>query len=119
MTGHRKRSVGLPLVAVVSILTGCDISGPFRVLTDEREVERVTITPDTITAAIRDTVRLSAKPFGRSDREITEFEIAWSTGDPSIARSLGGGRFVVVSTGTAEVFATARGRRGAARITGR
>ncbi|HYW32905.1 MAG TPA: hypothetical protein VE869_15500 [Gemmatimonas sp.] len=97
-------------------MSACDIADPFRVLSDDRAVERVVVTPDTVTAAIRDTIELAAKPIGAGDREITEAVIVWSSGDPSLARSLGEGRFVVVARGTAEVFATTRGRRGSARI---
>lgn len=115
-SNRRAALLGLMTAAFVS---GCDIADPFRVLTDDRAVERVVVTPETFTAAIRDTVELTARALGAGDREIAEAEIVWSSGDPSIARSLSGGRFVLLSGGTAEVFATTRGRRGTAQIVAR
>lgn len=110
---------GAAILIGAAIVSACDVAEPFRVLTDERTVDRVTVTPDTVNAAIRDTIQLNATPIGAGDRVITEAEVAWSSGDPSIARSLGNGRFAVVSGGTAELFATTRGRRGVARVVAR
>jgi len=98
------------------VMSACDVTRPFRALNEARVVERVTVTPDTVRAAIRDTIVLTAKPIGARDQVVTEAEISWSSGDLSIARSLGVGRFVVVSDGSAELFATAGGRRGVARL---
>jgi hypothetical protein len=116
MSNPLKRGTPILGVLVATAMSGCGIADPFRVLTDDRAVERVIVSPDTVVARIRDTVELTARPVGARDREINEAEIAWSTGDPSIARSLGEGRFEIVANGTAEVFATTRGRRGTAMI---
>lgn len=114
-TRHTLRAIVIALTCAPAF-AGCDVSEPFRVLTDERQVERVIVTPEIVTAATGDTVQLTARPVGAGDRAISEAEIVWTTGDPSIARSLGEGRFVVVSAGLAQVFATARARRGVAQI---
>lgn len=106
-------------VAAVVLVTACDVGDPFRVLNEDRIVERVTVDPSTVTAAVRDTIRLKGTAIGPGDRVIAEAELEWSSGDPSIARSLGDGRFVVVSVGTAELFATTRGRRGSADLIAR
>ncbi len=117
MTRIRSRSAVLLILAVGA--AACDVEKPFRVLSDDRTVERVRMTPETISAAIRDTIQLTATAIGTDDREITEAAIVWSSGDPSIARSIGDGRYVIVSSGTAEVFATSRGRRAGAVVTAR
>lgn len=114
-TSHRRCAAALVL-SVAAGVAGCDVSEPFRVLTDERRVESVIVTPAIANANIADTVQLTARPVGPGDRTVSEAEIVWSTGDPSIARSIGAGRFVVLSAGQAQVFATTRGRRGTAQI---
>ena len=102
-------------LAVTALAAGCDVSAPFRVIDEERAVERMLVSPDTVVrAAIRDTVRLTAKAIGPAGQEITEATIVWTSGDPSVARSIGEGRFVAVASGRAELFATSRTRRGVA-----
>lgn len=119
MSSPLKRYTPVLCLFVATGMSGCGIVDPFRVLTDDRAVERVIVSPDTVNARIRDTVQLTARPVGEGDREISEARIVWSTGDPSIARSLGEGRFAIVANGTAEVFATTRGRRGTGWIVSR
>lgn len=101
--------------AVIAV-AACGVADPFRVLDDVRVVERVILSPDSVTAAVRDTVTLTASAIGRDDRKVTEAKIDWTSGDPSVARSIGEGRFVVIAMGSAEVFATTRGQRGRARV---
>jgi hypothetical protein len=95
-------------------MSGCDLSGPFRVLNEERVVESVRVSPATVSASPGDTIQLTAAPLGAGSRTISEADVAWSSGDDSIARSLGNGRFLVVALGDAQLFATSRGRRGQA-----
>lgn len=106
-------------VAVAAVMSACAVADPFRVLDEERAVERVAVAPDSVSGAVGDTVKLTGTAIGRNDRTISEAEITWSSGDPSVVRSVGDGRFVVVSIGTAEMFATSRGRRGVARFVAR
>jgi len=107
-----RRAVLAAVVATVA--SACDLTEPFRAIDEERVVERVTIAPESVSAAVRDTFRLTGTAIGPADRVIQEAEIEWTSGNPSIARSIGDGRFVVVSAGTAELIATSRGRRGVA-----
>jgi hypothetical protein len=104
-------------VAICALIAGCDVSDQLRVIDAERAVERIVITPDTtISARARDTVRLSAVAIGPANQKITEAVIEWTSGDPSVARSIGDGRFVAVGAGTAELLASTRGRRGVVRV---
>jgi hypothetical protein len=116
MTTSQRRSSIARILITAAMTSGCDVSEPFRVLTDERTVQRVIVTPAIVNARVADTVKLVARPVGAGGRDITEADVVWTSGDPSIARTLGEGRFVVVSAGPAEVFATTRGRRGTAQI---
>lgn len=102
-----------------AVVSACAVADPFRVLDEERVVERVAVAPDSVSGAVGDTVRLTGTAIGRDGLTIREAEFTWSSGDPSVVRSVGDGRFVVVSIGTAEMFATSRGRRGVARFVAR
>ena len=117
----RPGSVGCAVFAAVvaTVASACDPTEPFRAIDEERVVERVTIAPDSVSAAVRDTFQFAGTAIGPADRVIQEAEIAWTPGNPSIVRSIGDGRFVVVSAGTAELIATSLGRRGVARLVSR
>ena len=110
----RARASRLPLAILLSVVAACDPTEPYRVLDEARVVETVRVTPDTITAALRDTFKLEATAIGRGNRSVSEARFEWTSGDLSVVRSLGDGRFAVVSAGTAQVFATTGGSRGSA-----
>jgi hypothetical protein len=103
-----------PLVVgagLATLLAACDVTGPFRVLDDARPVLSVRLRPDTLLARQGDTVTFVATPLGAGDRVVSESPITWAIGDPSVARSLGGGRILCLVIGDSEVLATAGGRR--------
>lgn len=110
----------IPIVAAVAAtVAGCDVGAPFRAISEERVVKRVTVTPESVPASVADTIQVIGTAIGTGNRVIVEAEITWSTGDPSVVRSLGAGRFVVLAVGDAELIATTRGRRGVARVVAR
>jgi hypothetical protein len=103
----------LVISAVVAIAgaTGCDVTGPFRVIDDPRPILSVRIAPDSLSGNRGDTVRFTAQALGRGDRVAAEATVTWAVGDPSVARSLGDGGVLCVEPGISEVVASAGGRR--------
>ncbi|MDX2184062.1 MAG: hypothetical protein SFW08_08765 [Gemmatimonadaceae bacterium] len=104
----------LTVLLLASAGLGCDPTKPLRVIDDPRPIRRVVVRPDTIVAAVGDTVQYDAAALAAGDREASEFTATWTVGNPGAARAVGAGRVVATGVGTSEIFATIRGLRGRA-----
>jgi hypothetical protein len=99
----RARAVALVALSASAVMLGaCDPTRPFRVVNDARPVTRLTITPDSIIAAIGDTVRFTSHASGAGSREIPEATVTWVAGNPVVLRYVRPGVFVARALGTSE-----------------
>jgi hypothetical protein len=110
----RIRALFCIVAASAPLLSGCDPTRPFRVIDDPRPIRRVVVAPDTVRAAVGDTVRFTARVLAAGDRDATEYTVVWSVGNPGVASAVSGGRVVALGSGVSEVLATAAGVRGSA-----
>jgi hypothetical protein len=110
--------VWAPVALAFSVvgIAACDPAKPFRVLSDARPVNSLSISPDSIIAAVGDTVRFASHAIGAGNREIAEAAVVWVVGNPVVLHYVRAGVFVARTIGTSQATALSGTLRASARV---